>query len=79
HENIPDYGYVQETSLGDAPMTEPISENREISMNYTNVHETLKRNSIILDDAFAYSIAQGIIEHDDIEPRSVEECQLRMD
>ena len=26
-----------------------------------------------------YTVAQGIIEHDDIEPRSVEKCQQRAD
>ena len=40
HENIPDYGYVQETSLGDSSMSEPIPENVEISVNYTSVHGT---------------------------------------
>jgi hypothetical protein len=39
----------------------------------------LEINSIILDDVFAYSVAQEIIEHDDIKPRSVEECQCRID
>ena len=60
-------------------MIEPISENREISMNYACMLETLEINSIIIDDVFAYSIAQEIIEHDDIEPCSVEECQCRAD
>ncbi|KAL5703065.1 hypothetical protein ACHQM5_028201 [Ranunculus cassubicifolius] len=79
HENIPDYGYVLETSLGDASMLEPTPENREISVNYTSVHETWERNLTILDDVFAFSVAHEIIESDDIEPRSVEECQRRAD
>ena len=42
HENILDCGYVQETSLGDASMLEPIPENIEISTNYTSVHEDVE-------------------------------------
>ncbi|MDG6146479.1 hypothetical protein NF717_12620, partial [Lactococcus formosensis] len=68
HENIPDYGYVKETSLEDAPITEPIPENREISLNYTSIHGVMDRNSMTINDAFAYHIAKGIIEYDDIEP-----------
>ena len=60
-------------------MLEPIPENREISVNYTSVHETWERNLTILDDVFAFSVAHEIIESDDIEPRSVEECQRRAD
>lgn len=54
-------------------------ENREISINYASMHETLDINSIILDNVFAYSIAQEIIEHDDIKLHSIEECQRRAD
>ncbi|KAK9910278.1 hypothetical protein M0R45_034246 [Rubus argutus] len=79
HENIPDYGYVQETSLEDAPSLEPIRENVEISINYTSVHGTWDRNSIVVDDVFAYACARELIESDDIEPRSVDECQRRAD
>jgi hypothetical protein len=79
HEIVSDYSYVHESILGDASMIETISENREISMNYACMLETLERTSIIIDDVFAYSVAQEIIEHDDIEPRSVEECQRRAD
>ena len=70
HEIISDY--VHESILGDASMIEPISNNKEISMNYACMLETLERTSIIIDNVFAYSVAQEIIEHDDIEPRSVE-------
>ena len=44
-------------------------------MNYAYMLETLERTSIIIDDVFAYSVAQEIIEH--IEPRSVEKYQRR--
>ncbi|KAK9911207.1 hypothetical protein M0R45_035128 [Rubus argutus] len=79
HENIPDYGYVQETSLEDAPSLELIRENVEISINYTSVHGTWDRNSIVVDDVFTYACARELIESDDIEPRSVDECQRRAD
>ena len=77
HENIPDYGYVQVTSLEDAPSIEPIRGNVEISIHYTSVHGPWDRNSIVVDDVFAYACAREFIENDDIEPRSVEECQRR--
>jgi hypothetical protein len=57
HENIPDYGYVQETSLEDSSPQEPICGNVEISINYTSVYETWDRNSIVVDDVFAYAYA----------------------
>ncbi|KAK9932128.1 hypothetical protein M0R45_019377 [Rubus argutus] len=79
HENIPDYGYVQETSLEDAQSLEPTCGNVEISINYTSVHGTWDRNSIVVDDVFAYACARELIESDDIEPRSVDECQRRED
>ena len=77
HENIPDYGYVQVTYLEDAPSIEPIRGNVEISIHYTSVHGPWDRNSIVDDDVFAYACAREFIENDDIEPRSVEECQRR--
>ena len=80
HEIIPDYSYVREkTNLEEIPTVDPSTANKEISMNYASVNEILDRESVILDDAFAFSVAQEIIEHDDIEPRFVEECQQRAD
>ncbi|KAI3707739.1 hypothetical protein L6452_26368 [Arctium lappa] len=46
-------------------------------MNYENVNELMERSSILIDDIFAYTVAHEILEHDDIEPHSVEECQQR--
>ena len=71
HENIPDYGYVQVTSLEDAPSIEPIRGNVEISIHYTSVHGPWDRNSIIVNDVLAYACTREFIENDDIEPRSV--------
>jgi hypothetical protein len=59
--------------LEGAPSLEPIRGNIEISINYTSVHETWDRNSIIIDDVFAYACARELSETDDIEPRSIEE------
>ena len=57
HENVPDYGYVQATSLEVTPSLEPIRGNIEILINYTSVHGTWDRNSIVVDNVFAYACA----------------------
>jgi phosphatidylglycerophosphatase A len=59
--------------LGDASTSEPIPENIELYENYTSVHETWDRNSIIIDDVVAHFVAHEFVELDDIEPRSVDE------
>ncbi|KAM1851176.1 hypothetical protein ACFX13_015279 [Malus domestica] len=51
------------------------SENREISVHYAVLDEVWNRNEIIVDGAFAYSVATDIMLSDDTEPRSVDECQ----
>ncbi|PRQ59184.1 putative RNA-directed DNA polymerase [Rosa chinensis] len=80
HEIIPDYGSVlEETTLGDAPTFEPTLENREISINYACLSEIWNRNEIIIDDIFVFAVATEIITSDDVEPRSVDECQRRDD
>ena len=48
-----------------------MSENKEILLNYTSAHVLIDRSSMFIDDAFAYSVAQEIIDDDEIEPRSV--------
>ncbi|MCF8704081.1 hypothetical protein L3055_11140 [Corynebacterium sp. MC-02] len=50
--------------------------NTEISMSYYN--EIWDRNEIIIDDAFALSVAHEIM-NDDYEPRSLTECRQRQD
>ena len=80
HEIISDYSYVHELmleSMGDASGSMSISENIEISMCYDNTYELMNRSSTHVDDIFAYSVAHEIIEHDDIEPHSIAECQNR--
>ena len=65
--------------MENAPSLEPIRGTIEISINYTSVHETWDRNFIVVNDVFAYACARELIENDDIEPRSVEECPRRVD
>ena len=36
-------------------------------------------NEMIVDDAFAYSVATDIMLSDDIEPRSINDCRRRID
>ncbi|KAL6199906.1 hypothetical protein ACLB2K_029688 [Fragaria x ananassa] len=82
HEIISDYSYVHKLmleSMRDALGSKSISENIEISMCYDNTYELMNRSSTHVDDIFAYFVAHEIIEHYDIEPRSVAECQNRAD
>ncbi|KAM1275152.1 hypothetical protein ACFX1X_025317 [Malus domestica] len=48
-------------------------DNREISIHYAVLDEVWNTNEIIIDNAFAYSVANDIMLSDDIEPRSVDE------
>ena len=52
-----------------------IPENKEISMDYENAYELMEISSMHIDDILAYTVAQEIIKHDDVEPRFVAECQ----
>ncbi|KAL6558832.1 hypothetical protein OROMI_019182 [Orobanche minor] len=79
HEIISDYSYVHESLMGDASKINSIAENKEISINYESASYLMERSTTHIDDVFAYTVAQEIIEHDDIEPRSVEECKQRAD
>ncbi len=82
HDIVSDYTYVLETlelAMGDAPAPTFVAENIEISMSGNNPLELLDRASTHIDDVFAYSVALELIEHDDIEPRSVRECERRAD
>ena len=48
--------------------------NNEISINYCN--DLWDRNEIVIDNMFAFSVANEII-NDDYEPRSITECRQR--
>ncbi|KAL6209209.1 hypothetical protein ACLB2K_020152 [Fragaria x ananassa] len=78
HEIISDYIYVHELmleSMRNVSGSMSTSENIEMSMCCDNTYELMNRSSTHVDDIVAYSVAHEIIEHDDIEPRSVTECQ----
>ena len=77
HEIISDYSYVHD--LGDALDTLFDKENKEISIDYASVHDLMERTSTYIDDTFAYAVAKDIMGYDDVEPRSVAECQQRTD
>ena len=49
-------------------------ENNEIFINYCN--DLWDRNEIVIDNMFAFSVANEII-NDDYEPRSITECRQR--
>ena len=61
--------------LGDALDILFETENKEISIDYANVHNLMERTSTYVDDAFA----QDIMGHDDVEPHFVAEYQQRTD
>ena len=82
HEIVSDYSYVHE--LSDAyleddrePMITP--ENSEISISSNYACFSVDRASTRINDAYAYSVALEIIHDDEVEPRSVAECQRRAD
>ena len=53
-----------------------IDGNEEISINYVMTGERWNRNEIIVDDIFAYHVAQNVAnENEDLEPMSMEECR----
>ncbi|KAB2605101.1 hypothetical protein D8674_004818 [Pyrus ussuriensis x Pyrus communis] len=57
----------------------PASQNHEISVYYAVLDEVWNRNEMIVDDAFAYTVALDTMLSDDIELRSIDKCQRRMD
>ena len=82
HEIVADYSYVHESTLnnlGDASESDLISANKEISHTYYSAQSMMERSSMPTNDAFAYHVALEIIYDDEVEPRSVAECQQRAD
>ncbi|KAM2595778.1 hypothetical protein TB2_040288 [Malus domestica] len=55
--------------------TNPPYENHEISVYYASLDDVLCRNEMIVDD----TVPTKIMLSDDIEPRSFDECQRRID
>ncbi|KAM1025236.1 hypothetical protein ACFX2C_038431 [Malus domestica] len=72
HEVILDYGDALNETC------QP-PENREISVHYIVLDEVWNRKEMIIDNAFAYSVAVDIMLIDDIEPHSINECRRRAD
>ncbi|GKV50529.1 hypothetical protein SLEP1_g57232 [Rubroshorea leprosula] len=57
-----------------------IENNDEISINYISTGIKWNRNDVVIDDVFAFAIANDIVnENEDLEPKSIEECQQRGD
>ena len=54
-------------------------ENNEISISSNYAYFSVDRASTRINDAYAYSVALEIIHDDEVEPRSVAECQRRAD
>ena len=53
---------------------------KEISVSYVSSRKIWNQNDIIVDDIFAYNIANEIMQQDrDLEPKSIEECRERND
>ncbi|KAM2040461.1 hypothetical protein ACFX16_034392 [Malus domestica] len=72
YEEILDYGSILEE-------TNPLPENCEISFYYVSLDDVWRINEMIVDDALAFVVVTEIMLSDDIEPRSVDECQRRTD
>ena len=52
-----------------------IRENENTCMNYVVTRQQWNQNEIIVDDIFAYHVAQTVInENEDLEPMSMEDC-----
>ncbi|KAM1800846.1 hypothetical protein ACFX11_032525 [Malus domestica] len=72
HEKILDYGSILEEM-------NPLPEDREISVYYASLDDVWNINEMIVDDALAFAVAIEIMLSNDIEPRSVDECQRKND
>ncbi len=56
-----------------------IEENFEMSINYANTGLGWHRNEVILDDVFAYAVAVEVMDEDESDPQTMEECRHRND
>ena len=65
---------MNETTPEEVKITDP--ENNEISINFCN--NLWDRNEIVIDNMFAFSVTNEII-NDDYEPRSITECRQMQD
>ena len=62
------------------PEEAQVPENCEISISYVHTGEKWDRNSIVINNIFAFQVAFDIIRNNkDPEPQNVEECRHRND
>ena len=71
---LPSEKFTNETTPEEVKIMDP--ENNEIFINYCN--DLWDQNEIVVDNMFAFSVANQII-NDDYEPRSIIECHQRQD
>ncbi|KAL0553874.1 hypothetical protein IC582_007778 [Cucumis melo] len=68
------------TSGKNVEETQVYIDNNEISINYTMIGKRWNRINVVVDNIFAYNVAQNIIhENEDYEPKFVDECRNRKD
>ena len=67
---LPSEQFTNETTPEEVKIMDP--ENIEMSINYCN--DLWDRNKIVIDNMFAFLVANEII-NDDYEPRSITECR----
>jgi hypothetical protein len=56
-----------------------IHENKEISINYIMNGKSWNRDKVDINDMFAYNIALDVMNNEDHEPKSINECRQRND
>ena len=56
-----------------------IGNNFEMSINYMSTGIGWYQEDVVIDDIFAYSVAMEVMEEDDNDPQTMEECRHRND
>ncbi|KAJ9555653.1 hypothetical protein OSB04_010267 [Centaurea solstitialis] len=79
HEIIKDHGDVLEERVPEETSISHHPDNLEISVEYASLDDILKRNETVIDDVFIFAVATDIMSNDDMEPRTIVECQRRTD
>ena len=78
HSSVPTHEVILDYNDASDETCRP-PENCKISVHYAVLDEVWNKNEMIVDDAFAYSVATDIMLSDDIEPRFVDERRRRTD
>ncbi|KAJ9540031.1 hypothetical protein OSB04_026537 [Centaurea solstitialis] len=79
HEIIKDHGDVLEERVPEETSISHHPDNLEIYVEYASLDDILKRNETVIDDVFIFAVATDIMSNDDMEPRTIVECQRRTD